>query len=446
MTATLREGRQPTASTQRTSVIAAGFGQNIILTTVTTFILVYLLQYARISVAGMAVVTAIVAAAKVFDAICDPLMGSIIDRTSSRWGKMRPYIAFSALPVAALTTMLFAVPDRPEPAKLAFFGASFFAWGLAYTACDVPYWGLIGSAFPEPGERIRVIAGVRAFGGISLGLATLGMPWFARLLSGGDTTALGWTLAVGIAAFAGMGLYSLAFFNTRERPRPDGEERLSFRVLFTTLAGNRPLLLVLAGSVLGFGRYIVQAGGAVFVVIAYSDEGVFTLVGAAIIGAMVLASFFSPALLHRFGSKPLMIGSTLLAVVFYLGMWLVGYANLWAVVGFVFLTGLTLGVFAVVQTTMIADAVDHVEATTGVRNDGISFSMLTFVAKIMNALAVAVFGAFVVVAGYQAGAPVTPAMQLTTFAAITLVPAVSCLISVIPFLLYRLDSGHSPLS
>lgn len=264
------------------------------------------------------------------------------------------------------------------------------------------------------------------------------MPWFARLLSGGETTALGWTLAVAIASFAGMGLYSLDFFNTRERPRAGGGEPLSFRVLFATLVRNRPLLAVLAGSVLGFGRYIVQAGGAVFVVIAYGDEGVFTLVGAAIIGALVLASFVSPVLLRRLTGKQLMIGSTLLAVVFYVGMWAVGFANLWTVVGFVFLTGLTLGVFAVVQTTMIADAVDHVERTTGVRNDGISFSMLTFVAKIMNALAMLVFGVFIVIAGYQAGVPVTPAMQQTTYAAITLVPAVSCLISVVPFWFYRL--------
>jgi Na+/melibiose symporter-like transporter len=141
-----------------------------------------------------------------------------------------------------------------------------------------------------------------------------------------------------------------------------------------------------------------------------------------------------------------MIGSTMLAVVLYAGMWFAGFANLWAVVGFVFLTGLTLGVFGVVQTTMIADAVDHVEATTGVRNDGISFSMLTFTAKIMNALAVAVFGVFVVIAGYQAGTAVTPAMQQTTYAAITLVPALSCLISLVPFLRYRLAPAAAVLS
>lgn len=394
----------------------------------------------------MAVVTTILAGAKVFDAVCDPLMGGIIDRTRTRWGKMRPYIAFSALPVAALTTLLFAVPDLAEPAKIAFFGVCYVVWGLAYTACDVPYWGLIGSAFPEPSVRNRVIAAVRAFGAISLGLATLGMPWFAKFLSGGTATGTGWTLAVGIASFAGMGLYSLAFFNTRERVREGAVERLGFRALFTTLVHNRPLVLVLAGSVLGFGRYIVQAGGAVFVVIAYGDEEAFTLVGGAIIAGLVLASFFSPALLRAFGSRPVMIGSTLVAVVVYVVMWVTGFANLWVLVGNVFLTGLTLGVFAVVQTTMIADAVDHVEQATGVRNDGISFSMLTFVSKIMTALAVAVFGAFVVLAGYQAGVPVTLAMQQTAYAAITLVPALSCLVSLVPFARYRLGVAEPALS
>ena len=93
---------------------------------------------------------------------------------------------------------------------------------------------------------------------------------------------------------------------------------------------------------------------------------------------------------------------------------------------------------------MLADAVDDIERRTGVRNDGISFSTLTFVSKVMNALAVLVFGAFVVFAGYQAGVTVTPQMQNTVFIAITLVPALSCLVSAVPFLFYAIRplTGH----
>ncbi|MBN9181010.1 MAG: MFS transporter, partial [Microbacterium sp.] len=165
-----RRGRALTPRLQRSSIIAAGFGQNLVLTTVTTFILVYLLEYAHISVQGMAVVTIIITVAKLADAVSDPVMGSVVDMTHTRWGKMRPYILFSTVPVAVLSTLLFAIPDVPEPGKLVFFGVCYFLWGFAYTVCDVPFWGLIGSAFPDPRERTGVVARVRAFGGISLGL------------------------------------------------------------------------------------------------------------------------------------------------------------------------------------------------------------------------------------------------------------------------------------
>ncbi|HET8927823.1 MAG TPA: MFS transporter [Microbacterium sp.] len=121
-------------------------------------------------------------------------------------------------------------------------------------------------------------------------------------------------------------------------------------------------------------------------------------------------------------------------------MYFAGFANILVLLVFIFLTGLTLGIFLVVQATMIADAVDDVQRRTGMRNDGISFSSLTFVSKIMNALAVLVFGVFIVIAGYEAGVTVTPELQWTVYASLALVPAVSCLVSAVPFLFYRLRS------
>jgi Na+/melibiose symporter-like transporter len=82
--------------------------------------------------------------------------------------------------------------------------------------------------------------------------------------------------------------------------------------------------------------------------------------------------------------------------------------------------------------------VDAVEARSGVRNDGISFATLTFTAKVMSALATAVFGLVVVIAGYQNGVDVTPEMQNTIWIGMTLVPAVSSLLSAVPFLFYKL--------
>ncbi len=424
---------------QRVSVISAGFGQNMVLTMVSTFMLVYLLEYAHISAAGMAVVTVIMTVGKIFDAINDPFMGSIIDMTHTRWGKLRPYILFSAGPVALLSALLFCLPDASETAKLVFFGVCYFLWDIAYTMCDVPYWGLIGSAFTDRQERTSVISNVRAFGAIALGIATLGLPWLARFLSFSDqTTASGWSRAAIIISAIGMSMFLLAFFNTRER-QDEQETQVSFKQLVTTLFKNKPLLMVLLGSILGFGRNIVQVGGAVFAVIAYRNEGYFTFIGAAIITGMVISSFAAPIILKKTSGKSLMIGSTIGSTLVYLVLYFAGFKDLITIMVLIFLTGLSMGLFMVAQTTMIADSVDDIERRTGVRNDGISFSMLTFVSKLMNALATMVFGFFIVWTGYEEGVFVTAQMQQTVFASISLVPALSCLLSIAPFFFYKLE-------
>jgi len=243
-----------------------------------------------------------------------------------------------------------------------------------------------------------------------------------------------------LVAVVGMGLYLLAFFFTRER-LTEAKTRLSVGQLFGTLFRNTPLLLVLIGSIIGFGRNIVQAGGAVFAGLAYGKDPIyFTYIGAAIIGGVVIAAFLTPLVLRRFTAKRIMIISSFAGAVLYLALWVVGYASLIGMVVFIFLTGLTLGIFLVVQTTLIADAVDDVERRTGVRNDGISFATLTFSAKIMGALAVLVAGAFVVLAGYHSGVHITSAMKQTVFFSITIIPAISCVLSAIPFFFYRLGS------
>jgi sugar (glycoside-pentoside-hexuronide) transporter len=438
MTATATTPRAVSPRTQSVAIVAAGFGQNVILTTVTTFILVYLLQYAHISTAGIAVVTTVITAAKFLDAVSDPVMGSLIDMTHTRWGKLRPYILFSAAPVAILTGLMFTVPDTTESVQIVYFSVIYLVWGIIYTVCDVPLWALIGSAFPDPVMRNRVVSNVRAFGAISLGLATLGMPFLANALSfAGKTTGSGWSRAVFLTAIIGMSLYLLAFFFGRERVTA-ARTRLTFRQLFGGLFRNTPLLMVLLGSVLGFGRNIVQAGGAVFAVIAYGDPAYFTYIGAAIILGLVLSAFLTPFALRVMSPRRLVIVSSLVGTLLYIGMYFAGFRSLVSIMIFIFLTGLTLGIFLVVQATMIADAVDDAERRTGVRNDGISFATLTFVSKIMAGLAVLAFGVFVVIAGYQDGVHITPEMQNTVFLSITIVPAISCLLSAIPFFFYRL--------
>jgi len=445
MTSVTTPAAAPAAIPQRrqaTAIVTAAFGQNAIQTLVTTFVLGYLVNYAGFSSAAIGVVGIIITVAKILDAVSDPVMGSLIDMTHTRWGKLRPYILFSALPVAVLTGLMFSVPNAPEATQLVYFGIVYVLWGFIYTICDVPLWALIGSAFVDPIARTRVVGNVRAFGSISLGLVTLGtIPLVTALsFSSHGVTAGGWSRAVFLIAIVGMALYLLAFFFGRERVTT-AQTHLKFRQLIRALLHNRPLLLVLVGSILGFGRNMVQTGGVVLVGVFYGKKGAtfdFTLVGASLIIGLVLAAFLTPVLIRRITSKRLVISSTLVAAVIYVINYFVGYSNLYVLMVFVFLAGITSGIYLVLQPTLIADAVDDLENRTGVRNDGISFATLTFSSKVILALATGAFAFFVVIAGYQSNVHVTPAIQNTLFASITLLPALSCVLCVIPLFFYRL--------
>ncbi|MFV0351170.1 MAG: MFS transporter [Oscillospiraceae bacterium] len=436
----MKPQREITDNKMALSIITAGFGQNMVLTLVSTFLLVYLIEYAKISSTGIAVVTVIMTVIKVFEALNDPIMGTIVDKTHTKRGKFRPFILFSALPVALCTVLIFSLPNTSETLKIVFFTTFYFLWGLSYTACDVPFWGLIGSSFTDKNKRATVVSSVRGAGSVSLGLVTLGAPWLAKLLSqGSETTAQGWSFAAICISVVGMGMFLLAYFNTKEKSH-DKSDDVSLKELFKTFISNKPLFLVLISSLIGFGRNIVQVGGAVFAVIAYADEAYFTFIGAAIIAGMVVASFITPLFLKTIGDKALMIYSSLIASVVYVAMYFLGFQNIVSMMICIFITGVTLGIFIVTQTTMVADSVDNMEKVHGIRNDGISFSSLTFVSQMMSTVALLVFGLFLSWIRYEEGVAVTSTMQNSIFFSITIVPAISCLLSIIPILFYKLDS------
>ena len=103
--------RIPSPRTQTIAIVSAGAGQNVIYTVVTTFMLLFLLQYADFGPAQIAIATTVIAVTRIVDAIGDPIVGSLIDMTRTRWGKLRPFVLFSAVPVAVLTALLFTVPE-----------------------------------------------------------------------------------------------------------------------------------------------------------------------------------------------------------------------------------------------------------------------------------------------------------------------------------------------
>ncbi len=168
---TKKEEMQPS---EVLSYSVAGLGQNIICQLVTAFFIVFMTDVVGASSIALAIMFL---AARLFDAFNDPVMGTLVDRTRSKWGKMRPYLLFSPIPISVLTVLLFTVfPNWSANAKFAYSTIVYLLWGIAYTSVDVPYWGLASSMTSDTDKRNTLLTVARLFCTIGSGLISIVLP------------------------------------------------------------------------------------------------------------------------------------------------------------------------------------------------------------------------------------------------------------------------------
>ncbi|MCB0850965.1 MAG: MFS transporter, partial [Bacteroidetes bacterium] len=181
------------------------------------FLLYYYLDVWGISPTGAATMFLVT---KIIDAISDPTMGLIADRTESKWGKYRPYILWMAIPYALLGYLLFLGPDLSEMGKLIFAYVSYSLVMLVYTAINVPYSALLAVISPVSEERTKATQ----FRFIFASLGTLLVGASAKPLVdflGGVNELLGFRLTIILFAILSLLLFFFTFASTRERIRPE---------------------------------------------------------------------------------------------------------------------------------------------------------------------------------------------------------------------------------
>jgi glycoside/pentoside/hexuronide:cation symporter, GPH family len=197
------------------------------------------------------------------DAVADPVMGMIADRTHTRWGKFRPYILFMAVPYGVAGYLIFANPELSPSGKLLYAYGTYTLMLFAYTGVNVPYSSLLGVM--SSSSETRTVASsfrfVGAFGG-GLLISLLVRPLVKALGAGDEVSGFQQTMAM--FAVLSVFLFWITFATTRERVTPPADQKTNVREELLELARNRPWMILLVATVFSTSFIGLRAGSTIF--------------------------------------------------------------------------------------------------------------------------------------------------------------------------------------
>ena len=224
------------------------------------FLIYYYVDVWGIDAAKVALMMLVV---RLFDAINDPVMGLIADRTNTRWGKFRPYILFGAIPYGICGYMMFAGPDLSENGKLLYAYITYALMLVAYTVINVPYSSLMGVL--SPSSRTRTVASSYRFVGAFTGGFLISL--FVRPLVkqlGGDNETLGFQLTMAIFAVVSVLMFWITFAATKERVKPPKGQKTNVKEELSELCRNWPWVVLLVAAVLSTTFIALRSGSTIF--------------------------------------------------------------------------------------------------------------------------------------------------------------------------------------
>ncbi len=204
---------------------------------------------------------------KIWDAVNDPMMGMIADRTETRWGKFRPFLVWFAIPFGIIGALTFTTPNLSATGKLVYAYVTYTMLLTTYTVVNVPYSALMGVMTPDSNER-TVLSSYRFFAAF---FATLLVQLFAlRMVKwfGGDNAAVGWQWTMTVFSTIAVILFFVTFATTKERVHPPKGQKTPLKQDLAALFTNLPWVLIGIATVLQLFYYGMR-GGAVGYYIKY---------------------------------------------------------------------------------------------------------------------------------------------------------------------------------
>ncbi len=382
---------------------------------------------------------------KVVDAVSDPVMGLVADRTNSRWGKFRPYLLWAAFPYGLLGYAMFANPDFSDAGKLAYAYATYTLMMLAYTAINIPYSALMGVMSPSSAERTKVSTYrfVCAFAAAWL-IGTFVTP--LKNILGGDNEANGFRLTMMIFAVISIALFWVTFATTKERVKPS-QKTSDLKSDFKALLSNGPWLALFMAAIFTLMNLAVRNGAIIYyfkyyvgddgtpIFLIFDKTAVFMSLG---LFAMIAGVTLTKPLSSRFGKRNLLIVlSTLnavsMAIFYFIPPGQYGLMILVNCVGTLF-----AGPTPALVWAMYADCADYGEWKTGRRTTALVFSALQFAQKMGLAVGAGLSGFILALFGFIANETQTDSAMMGIRLMFSVFPALLALLGVGAVIFYRL--------
>ena len=349
--------------------------------------------------------------ARMFDVVTDPLMGSLADRTQSKWGTYRPWLIFGAVPLGVIFALLLYTPDFGPVGKRIYAYTLYLLMMACYTAVNVPYGSLLGVMTEDDNEKNQ-FSSFRMVGAYAMGFITLlSFPYLQKLVGGTPQHQYA-VLGASLGAVATIMTLACGLL-TKERLKPVRAEKFSFKP-FADLFKNKPwIYLTLIGICTNFFngfRYAVAG-----YLMKYCLHGDVTVSGL-IINYTVFMTFgevtcmifggLSPKFTQWMGSKKkAFMVAGLICMVFSIAFFFVPMNPdyIWVLIAIVVFTSVGVGLYSPLLWSMYADVADYATEKNGTSSTGLIFSSGTMAQKFGTAISGSLVALLLGLAGFYSG-------------------------------------------
>jgi sugar (glycoside-pentoside-hexuronide) transporter len=427
-------GSERLSVSQRVGYGVGDLGINLYFISTATYLLYF---YTDVFGISAAVAASVFLVARVVDAVTDPLMGMIAERTRTRWGRLRPYLLWGTLPLGLIGVLTFTVPALGEDGKIWWAYVTYVLFGLCYTVVGIPYSAMTSSLTSDHHER-TVLSTIRMAFAFSGGYAiSVGMLPLVGLF---DDREAGFQWVMVLFAAIASALLWTTFAKTEERIQPPPTQRLAISDSLKAVFANPPLIIVIllfTGGMLSF--TVRQTVTVYYLKYNVGREDLVAWFFGITMPVMLVGLIGVPWLAERLGKAGGIMAGAALTIVGSMALYFTPYDQVGLIFFFACVVALGGTPIAVLGWAMIPDTVEYAQWKHGLRADGAIFSFASFFQKLAKAIGGAGVAGALAWAGYVANAEQTEASLDAIHLMMTLTPAGIMVLMIVIASFYRLD-------